>query len=74
MFVCVAKEEPIEIDSITPSLEGTPATSGEVDLANALDLSESEDEEEMEDLIDDFAAGGDIDDVRTCHLRLLIYP
>lgn len=29
---------------------------GEVDLANALDLSESEDEEEMEDLIEDFAA------------------
>lgn len=37
-------------------MEGTPATVGEVDLANALDLSESEDEEEMEDLIEDFAA------------------
>jgi hypothetical protein len=31
------------------------AASGEVDLANAIDLSESEEEEELEDLIDDFA-------------------
>lgn len=69
----VAKEEPIEIDSITPSLEGTPATGGEVDLANALDLSESEDEEEMEDLIEDFAAEGDIDDVRDFLFSLRSY-
>ena len=36
----------------------------QVNLANALDLSESEDEEELEDIIDDFAAANMGDDVR----------
>jgi hypothetical protein len=39
------------------------AASGEVDLANALDLSESEEEEELEDLIDDFALQAEADQV-----------
>jgi len=30
---------------------------GDIDLANALNLSESEEEEEMEDIIDDFSQG-----------------
>ncbi|KAJ3564098.1 hypothetical protein NP233_g8510 [Leucocoprinus birnbaumii] len=34
-----------------------------VDLKNALDLSESEDEEEMEDLIEDFAIKNDLEDM-----------
>jgi DNA-directed RNA polymerase III subunit RPC4 len=34
------------------------------DTRNALDLSESEDEEELEDLIEDFAARNDLDTVR----------
>lgn len=36
---------------------------GEVDLANAVDLSESEEEEELEDLIDDFALQTDLTEV-----------
>ncbi|KIP10042.1 hypothetical protein PHLGIDRAFT_85772 [Phlebiopsis gigantea 11061_1 CR5-6] len=44
----IAKEEAIEDDSST---EGTPG----VNLANAVDLSDSEEEEEMEDIMDDFA-------------------
>lgn len=47
------------------------AETGEVDLANALDLSESEEEEELEDLIDDFALLAELDQVR-CFLCLLI--
>jgi hypothetical protein len=35
------------------------AETGQVDLANAVDLDESESEEELEDLIDDFAAQAD---------------
>jgi DNA-directed RNA polymerase III subunit RPC4 len=35
-----------------------------VDLANALDLSESEEEEELEDLIEDFALQADLEQVR----------
>jgi len=34
-----------------------------VDLANALDLSESEEEEELEDLIEDFALQADLEQV-----------
>ncbi|KAF8892109.1 RNA polymerase III RPC4-domain-containing protein [Infundibulicybe gibba] len=37
------------------------ASLGEVDLANALDLSESEEEEELEDIVEDFAAQTDLD-------------
>ena len=40
---------------------------GEVNLANALDLSESEEEEELEDLIEDFALQADLDQVRLSH-------
>lgn len=40
----------------------TAAAAGEVDLANAVDLSDNEDEEELEDLIDDFAQGASIHD------------
>lgn len=48
-------------------LEEATAT-GEVDLANALDLSESEDEEEYEDLIHDFALQAELEQVtvRSC--------
>jgi DNA-directed RNA polymerase III subunit RPC4 len=38
--------------------------SGEVDLANALDLSESEEDEELEDIIDDFSIQADMEQVR----------
>ena len=41
------------------------AEAGEVDLANALDLSESEEEEEMEDLVEDFATIPEIEQVCT---------
>lgn len=44
----VAKEEAIEVDI-------TPEPQEEVNLANAVDLSDSEEEEELEDIIDDFA-------------------
>ena len=39
------------------------AATGEVDLANALDLSDSEEEEELEDLIEDFALQADLEQV-----------
>lgn len=56
------------------AIEGTFCTSiiipfpersaaGEVDLANAIDLSESEEEEELEDIIDDFEMKVDLDEV-----------
>ena len=41
----------------------TSPAAAEVDLANALDLSESEEEEEMEDLVEDFARATTSDDV-----------
>jgi len=40
-----------------------PEDAGEVNLANALDLSETEDEEEMEDLVDDFSTHNEPDEV-----------
>lgn len=43
------------------------AAAGEVDLANALDLSESEEEEELEDLIEDFALQADMAQVCMVH-------
>lgn len=52
----VAKEEAMEDDS-SASPQG-------VNLANAVDLSESEEEEEMEDIIDDFAVALDAESVR----------
>lgn len=39
------------------------AEAGEVNLANALDLSESEEEEEMEDLVEDFAMRAEMEQV-----------
>lgn len=35
----------------------------EVNLANALDLSDSEDEEELEDIIDDFSVTAEVEEV-----------
>lgn len=56
----VETEEVMDIDEA--------AAAGEVDLANALDLSESEEEEELEDLIEDFALQADQEQVcRTVH-------
>lgn len=45
-------------------LEEATAT-GEIDLANALDLSESEEEEEYEDLIHDFALQTELEQVES---------
>ena len=55
--------------------DGTPTTevAGDVNLANAIDLSESEDEEEMEDLIDDFTTKHDEFDVRLVDLLPIIF-
>ena len=42
-----------------------------VNMANAVDLSESEDEEEMEDIVDDFApSDGMQDDVRNISISI----
>jgi hypothetical protein len=41
------REEVLDMEKATAA--------GEVDLANALDLSESEEEEELEDIIEDFS-------------------
>lgn len=38
---------------------------GKVNAANALNLSDSEEEEEMEDIIDDFSRGMRMEEVRT---------
>ena len=46
---------------------------GEVNLANALDLSESEEEEELEDLIEDFALQTDLDQVRLGHELYMLF-
>ena len=39
------------VDGQSPAVDDV----GDINLANALDLSESEEEEEMEDIIDDFS-------------------
>ena len=44
-----------------------------VNLANAVHLSDSEEEEEMEDIIDDFALNMSMDTVRTRHSHLMAY-
>ena len=41
-----------------------------VDPQNALQLSESEEEEELEDIIEDFAAQSTIDPVRSLHTSI----
>jgi hypothetical protein len=51
-----------ETDEVLDNEEA--AATDEVDLANALDLSESEEEEELEDLIEDFALQADLEQVR----------
>jgi len=48
------------------------AASGEVDLANALDLSESEEEEELEDLIDDFSLQAEAEQVIILKLDMML--
>ncbi|EIW58634.1 uncharacterized protein TRAVEDRAFT_37496 [Trametes versicolor FP-101664 SS1] len=67
----VVAEEAMDIDrSKTPEEE-------QVNLANALDLSESEDEEELEDIIDDFAqtqAANEETDIRQERLYFFQFP
>jgi len=46
-----------------PDLMVTYTCPSMIDLKNAIDLSESEEEEEMEDLIEDFAIKNDMEDV-----------
>jgi len=55
----VSNLDPMDIDDNTP----IPEDVGGVNLANALDLSETEDEEEMEDLVDDFSIHNEPDEV-----------
>ena len=56
-------------------IDETPEPEPEVNLANAVDLSESEDEEELEDIIDDFAVAQQNieEDVRDTRLASLVY-
>ena len=53
-------------DAMDVDRESTPEE--EVNMANAVDLSESESEEELEDIIDDFALAQEQEDVRGCIL------
>ena len=46
-----AKQEAMVMDGQSPAVDDV----GDINLANALDLSESEEEEEMEDIINDFS-------------------
>ena len=58
----VASSNDMDVDNdVIPENEANE----KVNMANAVDLSESEDEEEMEDIVDDFApSDGMQDDVR----------
>jgi hypothetical protein len=56
LYVAALQDAEMDIDEA--------AERGEVNLANALDLSESEEEEELEDIIDDFATQA-VDEVRS---------
>ena len=61
----VARDTAMDVD--TPD---APEDDGKVNLANAVHLSDSEEEEEMEDIIHDFAAQMDFDAVCgivSCH-------
>ena len=61
------KSEIMDTDNSPPPNE----EAGDVNLANAVDLSESEDEEEIEDLVDDFSmANLEREEVR--HLKLIV--
>jgi DNA-directed RNA polymerase III subunit RPC4 len=68
-FLCYIQPSPktalgivVNIPEAQPSTAATAEGEG-VNLANAVDLSESEDEEELEDLIDDFALHAEVMDV-----------
>ena len=52
IFLKIAEQEELTVD-VPPAVDDV----GDIDLANALNLSESEEEEEMEDIIDDFSQG-----------------
>ncbi|KZT10060.1 uncharacterized protein LAESUDRAFT_741655 [Laetiporus sulphureus 93-53] len=68
----VAKVEPMEVDISSAELEEE-----QVNLANAVDLSESEDEEELEDIIDDFAFANDTEEaanIRQGRLYFFQFP
>jgi DNA-directed RNA polymerase III subunit RPC4 len=43
---------------------------GDINLANALDLSESEEEEEMEDIIVDFSQDSEVNLLRPPHSHI----
>lgn len=45
-------------------IDDTPPPKEKVNLANAVDLSDSEEEEVLEDIVDDFAVVEDISEVR----------
>ena len=50
-------------------MDGLPAVDdvGDINLANALDLSESEEEEEMENIIVDFSQEREVNHFRSLH-------
>lgn len=53
-------------DEKTPETESRDeADDGRVNMANALNLSDSEEEEELEDIIEDFTANVNMEVVRT---------
>jgi DNA-directed RNA polymerase III subunit RPC4 len=58
----VAREESMTVDQ-------TEQAAG-INLANAVDLSESEEEEDLEDIIDDFAVSMDMESVQSYALCL----
>jgi hypothetical protein len=53
------------------TVDGLPAVddAGDINLANALDLSESEEEEEMENIIVDFSQEREVNDLARYILR-----
>lgn len=58
---CLPTREKANSISLPIAREGPPADDvGDINLANALDLSESEEEEVMEDIIDDFARESEV--------------
>jgi DNA-directed RNA polymerase III subunit RPC4 len=62
------EDDDLNAESLLSSRDPSTVQSGEEDaedkrLANALDLSESEEEEEMEDLVEDFLANVQGDEV-----------
>lgn len=61
----VANPEVTDVDRSRSTSEET----GDVNLANALHLSDSEEEEELEDIIDDFADATSMETVRPVRLQ-----